>query len=157
MLEFINFLRNLCFSFLTSREDREDISFENEVADFEAGPWCFTWDTLIFGLRMKDCEVKKKTPKSAEQIQADLLEAERWEERSREPGLELLDIDDCQVEAIRLSQNYVVERIDLADLFRDVAAEAGVISVDEDGCFHNVLITEKDWDLVVSRVIDKLS
>ena len=157
MLEFINFLRALTFSFLTTPEDREDIVFENDVAEFEAGPWCFTWDNLIFGLRMKDCEVHKKTPKSAEQIQADLLKAEKCMEQSREPGLELLDVDDYHIEAICLSSTYVVERIDLGDLFRDCAAEAGIIVLDEDKCFDDsILITEKDWDLVVSRVIAKL-
>lgn len=158
MLEFINFLRGLSFSFLTTPEDREDIIFDNEVADFEAGPWCFTWDNLVFGLRLKNCEVHKKSPKSRDQIEKDLLKAEKCMERSREPGLELLDIDDYHIEAICLSSTYVVEVLCLGDLFRNAAAEIGAITLDDKGCWDSsILITEKDWDLVVSRVIDKLT
>ena len=155
MLEFINFLKNLTFSMIAGEDA---ISFENEVADFDIPGEILTWDDLVFYLRLNCSQAQIATPKTQEQIEKDLLEAEKWEERSRESWIEPLDAEDYLVEAFDLRKKEVVERIDLGDLFRDVAAEAGIIVLDEDKCFDDtVLITEKDWSLVISRVIDKLS
>lgn len=157
MFDFINFLRTITFEVLCSPEPREDIEFKNDVGEFCAPRGIFTWDDLVFHLAIEGCSVERKTPKSEEQIEKDLLEAERWMEKSRERWIDMDGIEDCEVEAIRLSKKYVVEDFDLDDLFRDAAVEADILIINEEGCFDSsILITKEGWDLVVSRVIKKL-